>query len=104
MIRRAAGPRLGAPADGRGRMSALDIALATLRGFASCRGDDACIDEADAELAELRGEIKRLRAVLQAIKNWEIDRALTPDSGRETLFALPTRLRALIQTALEPNP
>lgn len=37
-------------------MSALDRELATLRGFASCRGDDVCIDEAEAELAALRNK------------------------------------------------
>ena len=42
-------------------MSALDIELATMRGFASCSGDYARIDEAEAELAALRGELERLR-------------------------------------------
>ena len=69
----------------------------TLAQFAWRAGQAADRIEHDA------AEIKRLRAVLQAIKDWEIEHALTPDSGRETLFVLPTRLRALIQTALEPE-
>ena len=35
-------------------MKALERELATMRGFAACRGDDNCLDEADAELAQLR--------------------------------------------------
>lgn len=50
-------------------MSAIDIELATLRGFASCRGDDARIDEAEAELAALRGEMERLRAENKALRD-----------------------------------
>ncbi len=45
-------------------------------------------------------EIERLRMVLQDIKDWDIDEALRPDSERGARFALPLRLRALIQTAL----
>jgi len=32
----------------------LERELATMRGFAACRGDDDCLDEAEAELAGLR--------------------------------------------------
>lgn len=35
-------------------MKPLERELATMRGFAACRGDDDCLDEADAELARLR--------------------------------------------------
>lgn len=49
------------------------------------------------------GEIERLRMALQAIKDWDIDEALRPDSERGALFALPLRLRALIQAALGAN-
>ena len=48
-------------------MSALDIELATMRGFASCSGDYARIDEAEAELAALRGEMERLRAGIHSL-------------------------------------
>ena len=50
-------------------MSALDIELATMRGFASCSGDYARIDEAEAELAALRGEMERLRAENKALRD-----------------------------------
>ncbi len=48
-------------------------------------------------------EIERLRMALQAIKDWDIDEALRPDSERGGLFALPLHLRALIQAALGAN-
>lgn len=35
-------------------MNPLERELATMRGFAACRGDDDCLDEADAELVQLR--------------------------------------------------
>lgn len=35
-------------------MKPLERELATMRGFAACRGDDDCLDEAAAELAQLR--------------------------------------------------
>ena len=35
-------------------MNPLERELATMRGFAASRGDDDCLDEADAELAQLR--------------------------------------------------
>ena len=36
-------------------MNPLERELETMRGFATCRGDDDRLDEADAELARLRG-------------------------------------------------
>lgn len=38
--------------------------LAVARGLAACRGDDARLDEADAEIAELRGQAVVLRRLL----------------------------------------
>lgn len=38
--------------------------LATARGLAACRGDDARLDEADAEIADLRGQAVVLRRLL----------------------------------------
>ena len=35
-------------------MKPLERELATMRGLAACRGDDDCLDEADAELVHLR--------------------------------------------------
>jgi len=35
-------------------MKPLERELATMRGFAASRSDDDCLDEADAELAQLR--------------------------------------------------
>lgn len=46
-------------------MSALDRELRTMRGLSSCHGDDACIDEAEAELAELRARLKACEAALR---------------------------------------
>ena len=41
--------------------------LAVARGLASCRGDDARLDEADAEIAKLRADNDALRAELREI-------------------------------------
>ena len=38
--------------------------LAVARGLAACRGDDARLDEADAEIADLRGQAVVLRRLL----------------------------------------
>lgn len=38
--------------------------LAVSRGLSTCRGDDARLDEADAEIAELRGQAVVLRSLL----------------------------------------
>ena len=38
--------------------------LAVARGLAGCRGDDARLDEADAEIADLRGQAVVLRRLL----------------------------------------
>src|SRR5574337_1038719 len=38
----------------RRNMKPLERELATMRGFAASRSDDDCLDEADAELAQLR--------------------------------------------------
>lgn len=59
--------------------------------------------EAADRIGQDAEEIERLRMVLQAIKDWDIDEALRPDSERGALFALPLHLRALIQAALGAN-
>ena len=51
--------------------------LAVARGLASCRGDDARLDEADAEIAKLRAERNALLEVLE----------LAVESGCAIVFA-----------------
>jgi len=48
-------------------MGSIERELATMRGLASCAGDDAKIDEAEAELSGMRAEIERLRKALSDI-------------------------------------
>lgn len=51
----------------REAMSALDRELKVLRGFCSCRGDDAAVDEAEAELKALRAKCADLRFTLMEL-------------------------------------
>ena len=53
--------------------------LAVARGLASCRGDDARLDEADAEIAKLRAENDALR--MQLVACGVVALANTPESA-----------------------
>lgn len=74
--------------------------LAVARGLASCRGDDARLDEADAEIAKLRAENDALRAdaeryrLLRRGQKWSVI-----DGNGETLRA--ETLDAAIDAARE---
>lgn len=63
--------------------------LAVARGLASCRGDDARLDEADAEIAKLRAENDALRAELR-----EATEAMD-DPEVNNLRTLPESIRML---------
>jgi hypothetical protein len=73
--------------------------LAVARGMASCRGDDARLDEADAEIAELRGQATVLRRLLADAL--AVMRTVEPDDTDEA-----ERLESLcaaVAMALQPK-
>ena len=69
--------------------------LAVARGLASCRGDDARLDEADAEIAKLRAEND---ALLEALKSvlYRFDPYAVP--GYEKNVAAVEQAEAAIKT------
>lgn len=73
--------------------------LAVARGLAACRGDDARLDEADAEIAELRGKAVVLRRLLTDAL--AVLRTIEPDDTDEA-----ERLESLcsaVAMALQPK-
>ena len=73
--------------------------LAVARGLAACRGDDARLDEADAEIAALRGQAVVLRRLLADAL--AVLRTIEPDDTDEA-----ERLESLcaaVALALQPN-
>lgn len=73
--------------------------LAVARGFASCRGDDERLDEADAEIADLRGQAVVLRRLLA--EALAVLRTIEPDDTCEA-----ERLESLcaaMERALQPK-
>lgn len=55
--------------------------LAVARGLAACRGDDARLDEADAEIAELRGQAVVLKRLLA--EELSVLRTIEPENDEE---------------------
>ncbi len=97
-------------------MSALDQALAVLRGQCACRGDDEFLDQAEAELgrlqqseregwryaAELEQERKRLREAVD-LSLIALEMECTSPPIEDTALAMKA-CRAAINKAEEPKP
>ena len=73
--------------------------LAVARGLSACRGDDARLDEADAEIANLRGQAVVLLGLL--IDCAAVLRTIDPDDSDEA-EKLADLLEA-IDRAIEPD-
>lgn len=88
--------RASSPTSGGGFV---ERELAVARGLAACRGDDARLDEADAEIAELRGQAVVLRRLLADAL--AVLRTIEPDDTDEA-----ERLESLcaaVALALQPK-
>lgn len=84
---------------GDGMSGYVERELAVARGLAACRGDDARLDEADAEIAALRGEAVVLRRLLADAL--AVMRTVEPDDTDEA-----ERLESLcaaVALALQPK-
>ena len=73
--------------------------LAVARGLAACRGDDSRLDEADAEIAELRGQAVVLRWLLADAL--AVLRTIEPDDTDEAERL--ERLCAAVALTLQPK-
>ena len=73
--------------------------LAVARGLAACSGDDERLDEADAEIAELRGQAVVLRRLLA--EALAVLRTIEPDDSDES--ELLESLCAAMALALQPK-
>ena len=83
-------------------MNPLERELETTRGFATCRGDDDRLDEADAELARLRGiEEAAAEAAAMLREEAKMLRAGSDDSEAEAM-AKHDRFMAMADR-LSPN-
>lgn len=75
-------------------MSALDREIQVMRGFASCRGDEDRINEADEELSSLRAEFAACRGREARM------RALIADDGHAMTFQSLGQYRTTLLRAL----
>ena len=73
--------------------------LAVVRGLSACRGDDARLDEADAEIANLRGQAVVLRRLLADCLS--VLRSIEPDDTDEAERLAD--LLGAIDGAIEPS-
>jgi len=73
--------------------------LAVARGLSACRGDDARLDEADAEIANLRGQAVVLRRLLADCLS--VLRSIEPDDTDEAERL--ENLCAAVALALQPK-
>ena len=71
-------------------MSALDRELLVMRGFCSSTHDESCVDEAQAELAELRQQRDEMLAALESVIEWD----------KKRRFLLPYRVRDPVHAVL----